>query len=82
MAETVTRMQLAKNGDFKVKREQRTSTGQSGTKRDRRRLPDVAFGSRLPAPFASRVRRTRTIGPTSESGLKGRQLRAEYFLLS
>jgi hypothetical protein len=43
MAETVTRMQLAKNGDFKVNREQRTSTGQSGTKHDRRRLPDVAF---------------------------------------
>jgi hypothetical protein len=43
MAETVTRMQLAKYGDFKVNREQCTSTGQSGTKHDRRRLADVAF---------------------------------------
>ena len=43
MAETVTRMQLAKLEIFKVNREQRTSTEQSGTKHDRRRLPDVAF---------------------------------------
>jgi hypothetical protein len=43
MAETVARMQLAKNGDFKVNREQRTSTGQSGTKHDRWRLPERSF---------------------------------------
>ena len=82
MAETVTRMQSAKNGDFKVNREQRTSTEQGGTKDDRQRLLTWLSRSRFQLCTASGIGRTRTIEPTSKSSLKGGQLCAEYFSLS